>query len=235
MNSPEPAGNSRSDSPIRLVVADDDEIILEAFATLFSSEPGIELLAAVDSGIGVLQVLATRQIDVALLDVEMPGMNGIETAKRILRDYPDVTVVMCTNFEHEGSLERSLAAGAKSFLTKDMPFEALVYGIKRAHEGGRVFGDRPTEILLEYFNRNAEAEELELRQAIDALPRHLKAVLNELMYGRPNKAIAEKLGLTEGSARMYVSQLLEKTGCRNRSELAARTSRAGYKVPEDFL
>ncbi|MFZ1383003.1 MAG: response regulator transcription factor [Scrofimicrobium sp.] len=233
MNSPEPAGNSRSDSPIRLVVADDDEIILEAFTTLFNREPGIKLIAAVDSGVEVMQVLAEHQVDLALLDVEMPWMNGIETAERIRRDYPNVVVVMCTNFEHEGSFERSLAVGAKSFLTKDMPFDALVYGIKRAYRGGHVFGDRPTEILLEYFNRNAKQEELELRQKVEALPDYLQQVLNELMLGQPNKVIADKLALSDSSVRNYVSQLLEKTGCKNRAELAARASRSGYRIPAD--
>ena len=121
-----PSGPMR---PIRLLIADDDQILLGALRTSFGRRGEVTLVDAVDSGIGALAVLATEQVDLALIDVDMPGMDGIQTVRRIRERHPDVTVVMYTNFEQEGSLEKALSAGAHGFLTKDVSFETLFRGV----------------------------------------------------------------------------------------------------------
>ena len=214
---------------LRLILVDADEVVLEALAELFEGHPDFSLVKAVDSGVGALQALTDVQVDMALIDVDMPGLDGIETTRRIRKLLPEVTVVIYTNFEHEGSLDRAISVGARGFLTKDMPFDALTYGLKQIHAGTFVMGTRPMEILVDFFSNHPGKAELDFRQGLDQLPEHLMNVLDELIKGHPNKVIADRLGLADITVRGYVSNLLSRTGCKNRAELASRAARAVYR------
>lgn len=227
---PAPADTVPSDPvrPVRLLIADDDQILLGALRTSFGRREEVTLVDAVDSGISALAVLASKRVDLALIDVDMPGMDGIQTVRRIRELHPDVTVVMYTNFEQEGSLEKALSAGAHGFLTKDVSFDTLFQGVLRAYQGAPVMASRPVEILVDYFKSHPANNDVELRHAIEGLPSSLRSVLDELIQGHPNKIIAENLGLTPGTVRVYVSDLLSRTECDNRSQLAARAARLGF-------
>lgn len=214
--------------PIRLLIADDDQIILDALTASFEPIRDIDVVAVALSGLEALEALTRTEVDMALIDVEMPGLDGVETSRRVLARHPDITVVIYTNFEHEGSFDRALQAGAHGFLTKDMPFDALVRGLRRAWHGEPVMGARPTAILLDFYSQHAVQEDRELALTLKTLPRYLTDVLDELIQGHRNKQIATNLHLADNTVKSYVSELLAATGFQNRSELAARAVRCGY-------
>ncbi|MBT1018080.1 response regulator transcription factor [Canibacter sp. lx-72] len=215
---------------IRVLIADDDQIIRECLANLLHLQEGITVLAAVADGSKALRILADKSVDVVLLDVDMPVLDGISTAKEIARLYPSVDVVMLTSFEHEDSLGQSLASNVRGFLTKDIPIAELAQLLKYAHGGQRVFGQRPTQILAESYmalGKNDPAYD-DFRQRVEQLPDYLRAVFDLLIQALPNKIIARKLGITEATARSYISELFIATGFTNRGELTITAIKAGY-------
>lgn len=132
---------------IRVLLADDDVIVREGLADLLNQQDGIDVVAVAENGSEALRELSKQTVDVALLDVDMPVLDGLATAKEMARLRPSVAVVMLTVFEHEESLARSLALNVRGFLTKDIPSAQLAQLIRQAHDGYLVFGPRPTRIL----------------------------------------------------------------------------------------
>ena len=215
---------------IKILLADDDQIIREGLAKLLNAQDGLSVVAAVADGRVALRTVAECRVDVALLDVDMPVMDGVSAAKEIGRMYPDIAVVMLTAFEHEDSLAQSLASNVRGFLTKDIPAIELAQLIKQAHAGQRVFGSRPTQILTNTYlasGKNDSAYD-DFRQCIEQLPDYLRAVFNLLIQAFPNKTIARQLGITEATVRSYISELFAATGFTNRGELAITAIKAGY-------
>ncbi|WP_353067171.1 response regulator transcription factor [Arcanobacterium hippocoleae] len=215
---------------IRILLADDDQIIRDGLANLLNLQDGITVVAAVENGRAALRVLAEHRVDVALLDVDMPVLDGIRTAKEIGRMYPNIAVVMLTAFEHEDSLAQSLASNVRGFLTKDIPAPELAQLIKQAHSGQRVFGLRPTQLLTESYMASSKNDPTydDFRQKVDQLPNYLRSVFDLLIQALPNKIIARELGITEATARSYISELFTATGFTNRGELTITAVKAGY-------
>lgn len=136
---------------IRVLLADDDVIVREGLADLLNQQDGIDVVAVAENGSEALRELSKQTVDVALLDVDMPVLDGLATAKEMARLRPSVAVVMLTVFEHEESLARSLALNVRGFLTKDIPSAQLAQLIRQAHDGYLVFGPRPTRILANSY------------------------------------------------------------------------------------
>lgn len=215
---------------IRVLLADDDQIIRDGLGNLLNLQDGITVVAAVENGRAALRVLAEHRVDVALLDVDMPVLDGISTAKEIGRMYPDIAVVMLTAFEHEDSLAQSLASNVRGFLTKDIPAPELAQLIKQAHSGQRVFGSRPTQILAESYMVSSKNDPTydDFRQKVEQLPNYLRSVFDLLIQALPNKTIARELGITEATVRSYISEIFTATGFTNRGELTITAVKAGY-------
>lgn len=216
-------------SPLRLLVVDDDAESLDLIAGLFRERKEVELVGVESSGRRALQTLASVPADVALVDVDMPGLDGIETAKRIRSSFPDVVVLIYTNFEYPDSLPKAMEAGVRGVLTKDMPFCDVVQSVLRAYRGSTVMGDQPMNILVSVFDTSQGRSEIELMRIINELPDYLLNTLDHLMLGRTNPDIAKVTSLSVNTARSYVSELLANTGCVTRTELAVRAARGGYK------
>nr|DAG19118.1 MAG TPA: response regulator [Caudoviricetes sp.] len=215
---------------IRILLADDDQIIRDGLANLLNAQDGLSVAAVVADGRAALRAIAERCVDVALLDVDMPILDGISTAKEIGRLYPDIAVVMLTAFEHEDSLAQSLASNVRGFLTKDIPATELAQLIRQAHAGQQVFGPRPTQILTSSYltaGKNDPAYD-DFRQKVEQLPDYLRAVFDLLIQALPNKTIARQLGVTEATIRSYTSELFTATGFTNRGELTITAIKAGY-------
>src|SRR5690349_16135723 len=120
---------------IRLLLADDQALVRGALAALLSLEPDLEVVAEVGSGAEVLEAARRYSPDVAILDVEMPGLGGIEAATLLRDEAPGVRVLMCTTFGRPGYLRRALQAGATGFVVKDTPAPRLADAVRRVHAG----------------------------------------------------------------------------------------------------
>ncbi|MDO5747870.1 MAG: response regulator transcription factor [Actinomycetaceae bacterium] len=221
--------------PLKILLVDDDRILLDGLRTLLSAQKEIEVVAALTDGAQAIQLLPFHRIDVALLDIDMPVMDGITTAKKIKSLAPHITIVMLTAFEKETTLNDSLSAGAKGFLTKDMPPDQIVASVLKAHQGETVMGPRPTEILTASFRamNDAKNSDPQFSEAVANLPKRYQPVFQELLQGSTNKAIAKSCHISEATARCYVSEILALTTCRSRSELLVRAMRTGVGFTTD--
>ncbi|MFD8822862.1 response regulator [Streptomyces sp. NPDC059605] len=197
-------------SMIRLLLAEDQSMVREALAALLGLEPDIEVVAQVARGDEVVAAAHAHDIDVALLDIEMPGMTGIDAAAVLRRELPDVKVVVVTTFGRPGYLRRAMESGAAAFLVKDAPAAELAAAVRKVLAGERVID--PTlaaAALADGASPLTERERDVLRAAAD---------------GSTNAEIAGALHLSQGTVRNYLSMAIQKLAARNRAE-AVRIAR----------
>jgi two-component system response regulator DesR len=189
---------------IRILIAEDQGMVRGALAALLALEPDLEVVAQVASGDEVLTAARETHPDVALLDIEMPGMDGIEAAAALRRELPETAPLIVTTFGRPAYLRRAMEAGAAGFLVKDAPSERLANAIRRAATGERVIDP---ELAAEAL---ADGES-------PFTPRE-RQVLEAGGGGSPISEIAERLHLSKGTVRNYLSAAIAKTGARNRVE-----------------
>jgi two-component system response regulator DesR len=189
---------------IRILIAEDQGMVRGALAALLAFEPDLGVVAEVSAGDQVLAAAREHHPDIALLDVEMPGIDGIEAAAALRREVPDCTPLILTTFGRPAYLRRAMEAGAGGFLVKDAPAERLADAIRRAAAGERVVDPELAASTL------ADGES-------PLTPRELE-VLEAAANGSPVADIAGRLHLSEGTVRNYLSTAIGKTGARNRVE-----------------
>ena len=189
---------------IRLLLADDQALVRGALAALLDLEPDLEVVAQVGRGDEVAAAARDARADVALLDVEMPGLDGIGAAAALRRTYPECRSLIVTTFGRPGYLRRALDAGASGFVVKDTPAEQLADAVRRVHAGLRVVdADLAVESLTVGESPLTERERDVLLHAAD---------------GGTVAEIAKAAFLSEGTVRNYLSSAIGKTGARTRAE-----------------
>ena len=189
---------------IRLLIADDQALVRGALAALLDLEPDLEVVAEVGRGDEVIDAAKNSQPDVALLDVEMPGLDGISATAAVRAAAPETKVLIVTTFGRPGFLRRALQAGASGFVVKDTPASQLADAVRRIHQGLRVVDPAlATDSLLAGESPLTARESDVLRAARD---------------GSSVAAIARKLFLSEGTVRNHLSAAIGKTNAGNRAE-----------------
>ena len=203
----------------RLLLAEDQAMIREALATLLDLEADLEVVATVGRGDEVVGALAAakaagREVQVALLDIEMPGLDGICAAERAHAAYPGLRIVILTTFGRPGFLRRAMEAGASAFLVKDAPAAQLADAIRRVVAGERVI--------------DPDLAAAALADGVNPLTSRERDVLVASAGGASNAEIAAKLFLSEGTVRNYLSACIQKTGTRNRTEALTLARTKGW-------
>jgi two-component system response regulator DesR len=201
-------------SSIRLLLADDQALVRGALATLLGLEPDLEVVAEVGRGDDVVPAAREARPDVALLDVEMPGLDGIAATRALRSALPSCKVLVVTTFGRPGYLRRALEAGAAGFVVKDTPARQLADAVRRVHAGLRVVD--PTlaaESLAAGSNPLTGRETDVLRAARD---------------GGTVADLAAALHLSEGTVRNHLSSAIGKTGARTRAEAVRLAEDAGW-------
>ena len=189
---------------IRLVLADDQALVRGAIAALLGLEPDLEVVAEVGSGDAAVTASVDLSPDVALLDVEMPGLDGIEAARQIRQQSPGTRVLMVTTFGRPGYLKRALQAGASGFVVKETPAAQLADAVRRVHQGLRV-----VDPALAMDSLTAGDSPLTPRET---------EVLRAARDGASVAVIASRVHLSEGTVRNHLSAAIGKTGAGNRAE-----------------
>lgn len=199
---------------IRVLLAEDQALVRGALRALLDLEEDIEVVAEVGRGDEVLEAARACRPDVALLDIEMPGQDGIEAARELAAALPDVRAVVLTTFGRPGFLRRAMEVGAAGFLVKDSPVAELARGIRAVMAGERV------------IDRDLAAAAL----AIGATPLSGREadVLRAAADGATVADIAGRLFLSEGTVRNYLSSAIGKTGARTRVEAARVAEEKGW-------
>ncbi|TDW95278.1 LuxR family two component transcriptional regulator [Kribbella pratensis] len=191
---------------IRLLIADDQALVRGALAALLDLEPDLEVVSEVGRGDEVIEAARNARPDVALLDVEMPGLDGIEAAAALRTAVPGVRVLMVTTFGRPGYLRRAMEAGAAGFVVKDTPATQLADAVRRVHQGLRV------------VDPSLAAETLVA--GTSPLTGRESDVLRAAREGGTVADIAKELHLSEGTVRNHLSAAIGKTGARTRAEAA---------------
>ena len=189
---------------IRLLLADDQVLVRQALAALLELEDDFEVVAEVGRGDQVVDAARRARPDVALLDIEMPGLDGLAAAAALAQELPDVRVIILTTFGRPGHLRRAMESGALGFVVKDAPAEQLADAVRRVAAGGRV-----VDPALAAATLAGGASPLTGRE---------RDVLVAARGGATVADIAKALFLSEGTVRNYLSAAIAKTGVRNRIE-----------------
>lgn len=191
---------------IRVLLADDQALVRGALAALLSLERDIEVVAEVGRGDEVLAAVRAQDVEVALLDIEMPGMDGIEVAAQLRSQAPSCRSLVVTTFGRAGYVRRALDAGASGFVVKDTPAGELAEAVRKVHAGLRVVDPTlATESLYGGANPLSAREQEVLRAALS---------------GAPVAAIAAQVHLSPGTVRNHLSSAIGKTGTSTRAEAA---------------
>lgn len=199
---------------IRLLLADDQALVRGALAALLGLEPDLEVVAQVDRGDQVLDAVRDHGVDVALLDIEMPGMTGLEVAAQLADQEPSVRSLIVTTFGRPGYLRRAIDAGAAGFVVKDTPAPELADAVRRVDQGLRVIDpDLATESLAEGANPLSAREQ---------------EVLAKALTGAPVAEIASALHLSAGTVRNYLSTAAAKAQARSSMEAAVIARDRGW-------
>jgi len=199
---------------IRLLLADDQALVRGALATLLELEPDMTVVAEVGRGDEVVAAARESNPDVALLDVEMPGMDGIEATRELRAVLPDVKVVIVTTFGRPGFLRRALVAGANGFVVKDTPARQLADAVRRVNSGLRVVDPTLAADSLAVGESPLTARETEVIRAARA--------------GGSVSDIAAAVFLSEGTVRNHLSAAIGKTGARNRADAVRIAEENGW-------
>ena len=195
---------------VRVLLAEDQGMVREALAALLGLEGDIDVVAQVSRGDEVVEAAVAHGVQVAVLDIEMPGMTGIEAAALLRRRLPGTKIVIVTTFGRPGYLRRAMEAGADAFLVKDAPAAELAEAIRRVLRGERVIDPALAAAAL--------------AEGANPLTARERDVLAAAADGAVNAEIAGRLHLSEGTVRNYLSMAIQKTETRNRAE-AVRTAR----------
>ncbi|MFD7499369.1 response regulator [Streptomyces sp. NPDC059832] len=211
---------------IRVLVADDEALMRAGIRLILENAEDIEVVAEAGDGREAAAACRAQDIDVALLDIQMPTRDGIAAAEDIARLSPRTCVVMLTAFGEEASVTRALRADASGFLLKDTGPAELIRAVRLAARGEPVLAPRITRQLLERHVRSGRDTEVALRRTEELTPAE-RDVLRLLGTGLSNAEIADQLYLSAGTVKAHISRILTRTGCANRVQAAVLAHDAG--------
>ncbi|MFC8078220.1 response regulator [Streptomyces sp. NPDC057307] len=210
--------------PLRVVVADDQAAVREPLAAMLGLSPDIDVVAAAADGYEVLTAVAARPVDVVLMDLRMPRMDGTEATRRLTEEHPEVAVVVLTTFADDESILSALSAGARGYLTKNSGRQDIIRAIRAAAAGQSVLDREVQNRLLATARTKPSAPKESLPQ--DVTPRE-REVLTLIGQGLPNRAIAERLFISEATVKTHINNLFAKAGIRDRADAVRRAISAG--------
>jgi two-component system NarL family response regulator len=201
-------------SPIRILIADDHPVVLAGLTSMLSTQPNMEVVGSASVGEEALQMLRTCPADILLLDLRMPGMNGVDTLHAIRAERINVRAIILTSFETDEDIYRSVQAGAQGYVLKGAPQSDMVEAIQTVHAGRR------------YFPRHIAARLAERIMRTDLTARELE-VLEMLAHGLTNKEIGNALNISGNTVRNHVNSIIEKLEVSDRTEAATTAIQRG--------
>ena len=208
---------------IRLLIAEDQPLIRRALAGLFDKDDEVEVVGQASNGAEAVTMARAWRPDVALLDIKMPRLNGIEAAKQITRDRPETRVVMLTTFDTDDLVFEAILAGAIGYLLKDTEESEIAATVKDAARGLSRMSPAIARRVIEDFRRIKKPRAAPGRDgAQEKLTEREGAILELIGAGKSNRDIAQALDLAEGTVKNHVSNILSKLHARSRTELAIR-------------
>jgi DNA-binding NarL/FixJ family response regulator len=212
---------------IRVVVADDEPLVRAGLHMVLRPAADIEVVAEAGDGREALDAVAAYRPEVALIDVRMPGTDGLAVLRELKRRNLAVAAVMLTTFDLDDYIHTALAEGAVGFLLKDTPPRKLADAVRAAAAGEAMLSPAVTRRLVDAYVRQPPAAGRTAIDRLSALTARERTVAAEVARGRSNAQIARALGITETSVKAHVSRILTKLGLENRVQIALLVRDAG--------
>ena len=233
--------SAASTAPIRVALTDDEPLLTAGLAMILSAQQDMEVAWQATDGATALRRAASDPVDVLLLDVQMPGMDGIETTRRLVADGAQGRVVILTTFDTDGYVLGAIEAGAAGFLLKNTPPADLLAAIRTVHAGDSVISPGPTRRLLTAVRqgpggrRGVGAGDGGEAALLAGLTGREREVLRLIALGLTNQELCDRLWLSMTTVKTHVSHLLAKTGSRDRVQLVLTAIRAGLVDVDEAL
>jgi DNA-binding NarL/FixJ family response regulator len=219
-------------SPIRVLVADDQELVRAGFCVILDAADGISVVGEAANGSEAVAAVAAKQPDVVLMDIRMPGMDGLEATRQITsasgQDGPKVVIL--TTFDLDDYVYAALRAGACGFLLKDAPRHDLIAAVRAAAAGDALLAPSVTKLLIEAFARKPPAT-TPSPSRLASLTARERDILLLLARGRSNAEIAGDLFVGEATVKTHIGHLLAKLGLRDRVQAVILAYETGMVVP----
>lgn len=212
---------------IKIMIVDDQPLVREGLSTLLGLRPEIEVVGTAIDGTDALNKALQLLPDIVLMDIRMPGVNGVEGTKLMKDALPDVKVLILTTFNDSAYIFDALEEGASGYLLKDMPTDTIVQAILTVHHGGVVLPKEFTSQVLTELRMKSRNNPAELPIRLKELSDREAEVLTHLGEGMNNKEIADILFITEGTVKNHVSNVIQKLGLRDRTQAAIYAVRYG--------
>jgi DNA-binding NarL/FixJ family response regulator len=216
---------------VRILLVDDQQMIRTGFRLILESEPGITIVGeASDGAHAVAQTFALRP-DVVLMDVRMPGMDGVEATRRIVESGSTSRVIMLTTFDLDRHILDALRVGASGFLVKDGPAESLVEAVRSVAAGDAILSPRVTRRLLDRFARLSRPNAPLVPTRLAHLTARELDVLRALSRGLSNEEIGRELNVSKSTVKTHIAHILEKCHLRDRVQAVILAYDAGLATP----
>ncbi|MBI9050165.1 MAG: response regulator transcription factor [Anaerolineaceae bacterium] len=213
---------------ISVLLVDDQRLMRNGLSTLLELEGDIKVIAEAEDGQAGLEAYEQHSPDVVLMDIRMPGMDGVEATRRILERWPEASVIILTTFDDDAYIFEGLRAGALGYLLKDISGEELAQAIRKVAAGGALIEPSVARKVIAEFARLEPAARQMNDGLMDPLSDREIEILKLLAQGKSNKRIASHLHLAEGTVKNYVSQILNKLGVTDRTQAALRGKKLGF-------
>ncbi|MEJ2557674.1 MAG: response regulator transcription factor [Anaerolineae bacterium] len=208
---------------IRILIADDHPVVCQGIRSLLTQYDDLEVTGEANTGPAVLEQVTRLQPDVVLLDVRMAGANGIEIARQLRREHPEICIIILTTYDDEEYLFGALQVGAQAYLLKSVSLDTLPAAIRAVHQGERLLSPLLIDKILREFQNLATEK---LRRDAGLSEEELR-ILRSMARGATNKEIAEKFFWSEVTVKKKVQEILAKLNAENRTQAVARAIRQG--------
>jgi len=203
-----------TDNTIKIMVIDDQAVVRQGFVALINTVPDMAVVAEGTNGRQAIDLYRLHRPDVTLMDLRMPELGGLEAITAIRKEFPDARLIVLTTYDGDEDIYRSLQAGAQGYLLKDMFFEELEEAIRKVHGGSRRI---PAQV----------AERLAERMGSSDLTARETEVLEQIVAGHSNKAIATRLNISEATVKSHINNILSKLGVSDRTQAATTALQRG--------
>ncbi|MEW1773249.1 response regulator transcription factor [Streptomyces sp. NPDC086777] len=226
---------SSTGSPIRVVIADDQQMVRQGFTVLLNAQPGIEVVGQAVDGLDAVAKVAELDPDVVLMDIRMPELGGIEATRRIAGAHPHIKVLVLTTFDLDEYVYEALRSGASGFLLKDASADKLAEAVRVVAAGDALLAPGITRRLITQFSQlDGGGVRAPLKARIADLTERETEVLALIAQGLSNAEIAQRLVVAEQTVKTHVGRILVKLGLRDRTQAAVFAYESGLVRPSGY-